>query len=207
MATRSKQTGNHLAVAAPAAVDISVVLPFRDDEDIVGTACSKISQHLRDLGLSFELLAIEEDSGDNSHAVLGLLRRQIPELEVLYAPSRDRGFATGSHRARGRSVLLIDAASALKPLAAIDRAVRRVAVGEVDVVIARDRFAVCQRTRTISVLSALRGRKLSLLKRRLGADRIEEIGKRRRPWSISRGPSERSRPFGRLIAALTLPRS
>src|SRR5678810_56231 len=71
--------------------DVSVILPFGDDEEFVGIAVRRTAEHLRGLGLAFELLAIDEDSGDNSHAVLALLRAEVPELRVTHAPGRGRG--------------------------------------------------------------------------------------------------------------------
>src|SRR6188768_3410756 len=86
---------------------VSVILPFGDDEDFVGIAVRRTAEHLRGLGLAFEILAIDEDSGDNSHAVLALLRAEVPELRVAHAPGRGRGFDTGIARAQGRAVWLI----------------------------------------------------------------------------------------------------
>lgn len=194
----------------PNTPDVSVLLPFRDDEDIVGTACLRLAEHLRNLDLTFELLAIEEDSGDNSHVLLGLLRAKLPELRVLYANNRERGFATGAREARGRSLLLIDANWAQKPLAALARATRRILDGEVDAVFAPERFAVCHRVRTFSAVSSTRGRRLASLRRRIagGGGRVEVLGRRARRWLRPRDTGDQggSRPFDKLITAFMLPR-
>ena len=94
--------------------DISVILPFGDDEEAVGIAVKRTAEHLRSLGLSFEILAIDEDSGDNSHAVLALLRAEVPELRVTHAPGRGRGVDIGAGRAQGTLLLIatLDVASA-----------------------------------------------------------------------------------------------
>ncbi len=68
--------------------DVSVILPFGDDEEAVGIAVRGTGEHLRGLGLGFEILAIDEDSGDNSHAVLALLRAEVPELRVTHASGK-----------------------------------------------------------------------------------------------------------------------
>ena len=94
--------------------DVSVILPFGDDEEAVGIAVRHTAAYFRGLGLSFEILAIDEDSGDNSHAVLALLRAEVPELRVTHAPGRGRGVDVGAARAQG-AVLLVstpDVASA-----------------------------------------------------------------------------------------------
>src|SRR6478752_6798782 len=81
--------------------DVSVILPFGDDEEFVGIAVRRTAEHIRSLGLSFEILAIDEDSGDNSHAVLALLRAEVPELRVTHASARGKGVDVGVARAQG----------------------------------------------------------------------------------------------------------
>src|SRR5476651_1499400 len=86
--------------------DVSVILPFGDDEEAVGIAVKRTAEYLRNLGVSFELLAIDEDSGDNSHAVLALLRAEVPELRVTHASGRGRGVDVGAARAQGTLLLV-----------------------------------------------------------------------------------------------------
>src|SRR5215475_7944380 len=86
--------------------DLSVILPFGDDEEAVGITVKRTAEYLRSLGLSFEILAIDEDSGDNSHAVLALLRAEVPELRVTHAPGRGRGVDVGVARAQGTLLLV-----------------------------------------------------------------------------------------------------
>ena len=40
------------AMQSGARFDVSVILPFGDDEDLIGTAIQKVATHLRELGLS-----------------------------------------------------------------------------------------------------------------------------------------------------------
>jgi hypothetical protein len=157
------------------ALDVSILLPFGDDEDIVGRACGRLAVHLRALGLRFELLAVDEDCGDNSHTLLALLRAQIPELEILYGQGRDRGYATAAQRARGRVVWLISPEAALRHLAPFARAFRRIDRGELDAVLVERRFAVCHRTRSLDALRGCRGRRFAGLRRRLDGNRVETI--------------------------------
>src|SRR3954464_7537020 len=86
--------------------DVSVILPFGDDEEAVGIAVRRTAEHLRGLGLSFEILAIDEDSGDNAHAVLALLRAEVPGLRVTHASGRGRGVDVGASRAQGALLLV-----------------------------------------------------------------------------------------------------
>jgi glycosyltransferase involved in cell wall biosynthesis len=140
--------------------DVSVILPFGDDEDVIGTSVQRLAAHLRELGLGFEILAVDEDSGDNSHAVLALLRAQVPELRVTHAPGRARGFDVGIARAQGRILWLIEPHAATLPVAGFARAydqIRDDGPGGKDAAVIRGRFAVAHRTRTLEVAAGLRG--------------------------------------------------
>ncbi len=141
----------------PYTFDVSVVMPFVDDEDVIGAAVRRLAAHLRECGRSFEIIAVDEDSGDNSHAVLALLRPNIPELRIASAVGRGRGYYAGAQRARGRLLWLVDPNSAMTPLAPFGRAYRRVARGELDLVAADHRFVVCHRTNTLPVIEGVRG--------------------------------------------------
>lgn len=137
--------------------DVSVILPFGDDEEAVGVAVRRTAEHLRGLGMSFEVLAVDEDSGDNSHAVLALLRAEIPELRVTHAPGRGRGIEVGAARAQGTLLLVSTPDVASGSLDGIGEACRRVLANDGDAEIALARFAVVHRIRG---LSAFRGARL-----------------------------------------------
>lgn len=145
--------------------DVSVVVPFSDHEEVIGAAVKRVAVHLREHGLDFEILAVDEDSGDNAHAVLCLVRKDVPELRVIHAHGRARGYAAGVARAQGRVLWLIDAESAAATLAPFGRAFRRVARGERDLVVVRNRFIVCHRTRSLTALDGLRATPVSLARR------------------------------------------
>src|SRR3954466_10840659 len=116
--------------------DISVILPFGDDEEAVGVAVRRTAEHLRGLGMSFEILAIDEDSGDNSHAVLALLRAEVPELRVTHAPGRGRGVDVGAARAQGTLLLVTTPDVASATLDGAGEACRRLLAGEADAEVA-----------------------------------------------------------------------
>src|SRR3569623_3005524 len=86
--------------------DVSVILPFGEDEEAGGVAVRRTAEYLRNLGVAVELLAIDEDSGDNSHAVLALLRADVPELRVTHASGRGSGVEVDAARAQG-TILLV----------------------------------------------------------------------------------------------------
>jgi dolichol-phosphate mannosyltransferase len=134
-------------------VDVSVILPFGDDEDRVGVLSRRVAEHLRELGLAFEILAVDEGSGDNSVALLSILRGELPELKLVH------GMSDGVLAARGRTLWVVDHhlghdAGALAPFATAER---RVSAGEADVV-AAGRFLVARRTRAWPVLERAKGR-------------------------------------------------
>ncbi len=188
-------------------LDVSVVLTFTDDEEIIGNAVRRVAEHLRSSGLTFEIVAVDEDSGDNSHAVLALVRSDVPELRVIGAPGRDRGFAVGARQARARVLWLIDAEQATSPLAPFGRAYRIVARGQADAAVVSSRFAVCYRGRCVDAIEPLRGRGDQFhkrLERRLRAQRLEVAVQ-----NVSAGSamSASSRPWSKLLDALTAART
>ena len=137
--------------------DVSVILPFGDDEEFVGIAVKRTAEHLRSLGVSFEVIAIDEDSGDNSHAVLALLRAEVPELRVTHAPGRGRGVDVGVARAQGTLLVVSTPDVASATLDGIGDACRRLLAGEGDAEVALARFTVAHRVRS---LVAFRGARL-----------------------------------------------
>jgi hypothetical protein len=139
------------------AIDVSVILPFADHDDVIGAACGRLARHLSELGPSFEILAVDEASGDNSHAVLGLLRRSLPPLRIVAGARPGRGFTIGSACARGRVLWLIEPHSGLRSLAPFGRAHARVARGELDLAVVRGRFAVARRDRALGLVHDVHG--------------------------------------------------
>lgn len=139
-------------------LDVSVVIPFSDDEDRVGRLSRRIAEHLRALDLKFEILAVDEGSGDNSTAVLALLRTRLPELALMQAARPSQGFASGAAVARGSVLWLIDAVREDVPVAPFWWAYMRLRSDVADAVLMEGRYVVCRRTRVWRVLDAIRGR-------------------------------------------------
>ena len=156
-------------------VDVSVVISFADDEERVGRLSRRIADHLRELGLRFEIIAVDEDSRDNSVALLSLLRASAPELQIVIASRSDQGFATGARVARGRALWLLDATRADGPFAPFAGALRRVLSDEADVVDVDGRFLVCRRTRVWTLLENARGRGDVFARRLLRRARLRRL--------------------------------
>jgi hypothetical protein len=137
--------------------DLSVIIPFTDAEESVGALSRRAAAHLDALGARYEILAVDEGSGDNSLALLTLVRERLPSLRVLGARAGE-GFAAGARVARGSLVWLWDAQHASAPVAPFAWAHGRVAGGHGDLVIIPGRYAVCRRTATWRALERARGR-------------------------------------------------
>ncbi len=131
--------------------DLSVILPFGDDEEAVGVAVRRTADYLRAAGLRFEILAIDEDSGDNSHAVLALLRADVPELRVTHAPGRGRGVDVGVARAQGTLLVITTPEVASASLDGVADACQRLLAARGDAEIALGRFTIAHRVRALVV--------------------------------------------------------
>ena len=183
-------------------LDVSVVLPFGDDEEVIGTAVQRVGRHLEELGLAFEILAVDEDSGDNCHAILGLLRGAVPELRILSGVAPGRGFSAGAAVARGRVLWLIEPASALRSLAAFGRANNRVARGELDLAVVRGCFTVAKRARVLTLVDGAPGRGLGF-ERRL-VKRAQKRGVALEAYELGGAQSSARRLADRLRGRLAL---
>jgi len=140
------------------AVDVSVIIPFSDDEEHVGRLARRIARHLGSMHLSFEIIAADEGSSDNSVALLGwLAKSELPHLRLCPAEP-GRGFATGAALARGRVLWFFDVARAETPLSPFAWAHSRLIEDHADVVVVSGRFTLARRTRAWQAVDGLRGR-------------------------------------------------
>jgi hypothetical protein len=175
--------------------DVSVVLPFGDDEEAVGIAVRRIAEYVRGMGLGFELLAVDEDSGDNSHAVLALLRADVPELRVIHASARGRGVDAGAARAQGTLLLVTTPDVAVASLDGVGDAITRLLANVGDAEVALGRFTVAHRVRS---LAAFRGARVvgAAMHRRLS----KRLQVRNLSIQLSGGGVVAKTPMGRLRA-------
>lgn len=120
--------------------DVSVVIPFADHEHVLGRACRRIAEHFRGAGMSVDIIAVDQGSGDNSQPVLQLLRSEIPELRMIMG----RNYASGVRTARAPVLVLLtpeQAASGL-PLS-LTTAVRDVSRHEPEMQLVDEQLLVC----------------------------------------------------------------
>lgn len=136
--------------------DLSLVMPFGDDEERLGQTVRRLVTGARTQAGAFELLAVDEDSGDNSHAVLAILRPEVAELRVLHAPTRGRGVEVGVARAQGAVMAIVAPTLAEPMLPALWGAIDRVRSGEADLEFAIGDFIVAHRRRSLDAFHGVR---------------------------------------------------
>jgi glycosyltransferase involved in cell wall biosynthesis len=167
------------ALSAP---EISVVLAVHDDEERIGHQVKAIASHLSALKRSFEIVAVNNGSRDNSLSILELLAARLPELRVLRASAGGRPFLRGAEQAAGTLLVLIEA-SRRTTLAPIGWALSRLAAGR-DAVILRDRYVVARLRPILPVLARASGPGLlfeSVFERRAQALGLDVVGSRAVP--------------------------
>jgi hypothetical protein len=132
--------------------DVTLALRTCDDEERIGHALSRWSAHLSALGLSTEILVADEGSGDNTLAVVAMLRQKLADLQVVHV-SAPEGLKAAGELARGRIVIFCDA-RINPPLSALGLALERIRHGT-DVVAVSGRYLVTRRTRAWRAFDAL----------------------------------------------------
>lgn len=91
---------------------LSVVLPIYNEAESLPQVISEITSALASLELSYEIIAVDDGSSDESRFVLERLKASAPQLNVLsHGDNRGQSAAmfTGWRAARGRFVALMDA--------------------------------------------------------------------------------------------------
>jgi glycosyltransferase involved in cell wall biosynthesis len=109
LAVRAEDMAGYVAPPAPVA---TIVLPCFNEQDHVDAELDRISAAMDASGLSYELLAIDDASSDNTLAVLRAAQERLPSLRVL-AFRRNGGSGTarriGTQKALGQIVVWTDA--------------------------------------------------------------------------------------------------
>jgi glycosyltransferase involved in cell wall biosynthesis len=138
--------------------ELSLVLAFGDSEDSIGHTVRDAIRHLTALGKTFEIIAVNEGSRDNSLAVLQLLAERTPgaQLSVIHRDSSGRAYCRGAAEARGGALVLLRAHAGIGPLAPLGLALHRLNHGQ-DVVVVPGRFLVCRRDAASVAIARTRG--------------------------------------------------
>lgn len=136
---------------------LSVIVAVRDAEDSIAGDVRAMAMHLRQLGLSFEILASSDGSFDTSLTLLRLLQGEMPELKILGAARPGHAFRRSVVHASGEKVLLWESDRGTPPPQAVlewalERLDRRAAV------VVRGGFLLGHRLRALPVLLSVTGR-------------------------------------------------
>ena len=91
---------------------LSVVVPMYDEQAAVGAFVARLRPVLDDLGVTYEVVAVDDGSGDDTAALLFDHGRTWPQLRVVRLrrnSGHQAALTAGLHRARGAWVVSIDA--------------------------------------------------------------------------------------------------
>ena len=125
-------------------VAVSVVIAVREAEETIGRDVRRIADHLREAGVPFEILAVDDGCCDNSFSVLRLVAVTVPELRLCAGDADGRAYFRGTAEARGETVALIAADRAGLPLAPLGWALTQLHRGA-DAIIFRGRCILGRR--------------------------------------------------------------
>ncbi len=92
--------------------DLSVVLPVYNEADSLASLIPELTAALQRLGRSYEIIAVDDGSSDDSLAVLRNLQEQEPHLRIVQFRrnfGQTAAFAAGFDYARGEIVVTMDA--------------------------------------------------------------------------------------------------
>jgi glycosyltransferase involved in cell wall biosynthesis len=152
--------------------EISVVVAVGNHEDSVGHLIRSVAAHLRRLGRSFEIVAVNDGSSDNSLSIAAILAQSMPELRVLARDAGGRPFLRGASEARGPVLVLLETGKPIS-LAPLGWALSRLAAGR-DGVVLRGRYVVARRLAALPVI--VRASRPGLLFEAVFERRAQELG-------------------------------
>jgi len=117
------------------ALELSVVMPAHNEEDLLDKAVHSVADGLRDRGRPFEIVIVENGSRDRTASIARQLAAEVPEVTALSSAEPDYGRAlrTGLLAARGDVVVNFDVDYV--DLDFLDAAVAKVTAGDGPVVV------------------------------------------------------------------------
>ncbi|MHB2150730.1 glycosyltransferase family 2 protein [Calditrichota bacterium LG25] len=93
-------------------MDLSIVIPFLNEEDSLQELVERIYTHVRPLNLQFELIFIDDGSTDDSINRLLESKKKHPEIKIVRFRKnfgKSTALSEGFDRARGEIVITMDA--------------------------------------------------------------------------------------------------
>lgn len=91
------------------APDVSVIVPAYNESDQIAPVLQAVVTQLKKLEHGWELLVIDDGSGDNTVAVAGAIDPLVRVVRHPYNMGNGAAIKTGIRQARGRIVVLMDA--------------------------------------------------------------------------------------------------
>ncbi|WP_417565177.1 glycosyltransferase family 2 protein [Marinobacter sp.] len=91
---------------------LSIVIPVHNEADVIPALLNRLTLVCRQMGITTELLFVDDGSSDNSVALLLQARRRYPDIRVLQLSrnfGKEAAVTAGLNHARGDGVVLIDA--------------------------------------------------------------------------------------------------
>jgi glycosyltransferase involved in cell wall biosynthesis len=116
--------------------DLSIVLPAYNEAGSLPSLMAELTATLQRLGRSYEVIAVDDGSSDDSLAVLCRLQEQEPHLRIIQFRrnfGQTAGFSAGFDYARGEIIVTLDADGQNDP-ADIPRLLEKMEEGDYDMV-------------------------------------------------------------------------
>lgn len=121
---------------SPPTLDLSIVLPVYNEAGSLPSLISELTAVLAQLGRSYEIVAVDDGSSDDSVAVLRRLQEQEPRLRIVQFRrnfGQTAAFAAGFDYAQGAVIITMDADGQNDP-ADIPRLLEVMDAGDYDLV-------------------------------------------------------------------------
>src|SRR3989344_2705375 len=92
---------------------LSVIIPIYNEEQRLPNTLKKVSEYLEKQSYEYEIIAVDDGSGDRTGNILKESASTVPSLRIVEIRHRGKGFAVkqGMHEAKGEILLFTDAAN------------------------------------------------------------------------------------------------
>jgi glycosyltransferase involved in cell wall biosynthesis len=137
-------------------IDRSIVLPAHNEAELLEAAVGDLVKAMRDLGVSFEILVVENGSTDGTMELAERIAAELAEVRVITLPLADYGAAVARGFAESRGDLVVHFDVDYVDLGFLQKAVAILDAGVAGIVLASKRApgATDRRPLTRRVLTA-----------------------------------------------------